>query len=409
MECIKNGQNNVLLWFIVYFIAALVILIMLSLIMMRNISDNIKVKHSVHIIPQVNENEKLAFLNIYFEGGDRKYFDSYLEINRDVNVIQDYSAGSNATTILAMKNGRTFYRKYAFGKDAIKLQEQEEWLEKYKKDLPVCEIIKKENIDDVYFYDMEYISNAVSFFKFIHTVNVERSWLILKQVLDCLDLNLYSQNVRNIDADLMLKYIDQKVVENIKICLDWCKKMYPDIASKMTIIVNGVEYYNLDYYSKYLSREYLSKVFLNDNYSAMHGDLTIENIICIQGNEDNWYLIDPNGGNMHESPFLDLAKLLQSLHGKYEFLMMVKDVNISGNSVEYMFTGSEAYQNLYKEYKNYLFEKYSMAEVRSIYYHEAIHWLRLMPYKIRKNPHTAIVFYSGMLMILKDIEDMFER
>ena len=141
----------------------------------------------------------------------------------------------------------------------------------------------------------------------------------------------------------------------------------------------------------------------------MHGDLTIENIICIQGNEDNWYLIDPNGGNLHESPFLDLAKLLQSLHGRYEFLMMVKNVNISGNSIEYMFTGSEAYQNLYKKYKNYLFERYSMTEVKSIYYHEAIHWLRLMPYKIRKNPHTAIVFYSGMLMILKDIEDIFEE
>ncbi len=49
-------------------------------------------------------------------------------MNRDITILQDYSAGSNATTMLCMDKQSTFYRKYAFGKDGAKLAEQLDWL-----------------------------------------------------------------------------------------------------------------------------------------------------------------------------------------------------------------------------------------------------------------------------------------
>ena len=175
------------------------------------------------------------------------------------------------------------------------------------------------------------------------------------------------------------------------------------------VVINGVEYPNLSYYADKLNAAYLTKVFCNDKYAAIHGDLTIENIVCGQANTRNWYLIDPNTGSLHETPFLDYAKLLQSLHGRYEFLMMVKNVQVMDNRIEFLFTGSSAYQQLYENYKNYLFEKFPYEAVKSIYYHEVVHWLRLMPYKIRKNPQLAVVFYAGLLMVLADVEKMFEN
>lgn len=61
---------------------------------------------------------------------------------------------------------------------------------------------------------------------------------------------------------------------------------------------------------------------------------------------------------------------------------------------------------MYTEYKKYLQSKFSREEVLSIYYHEIIHWLRLMPYKIRKNEKLAVVFYTGLLQVLADVWEM---
>lgn len=45
--------------------------------------------------------------------------------------------------------------------------------------------------------------------------------------------------------------------------------------------------------------------------------------------------------------------------------------------------------------------------MRSIYFHEIIHWLRLMPYKIEKTGKRALIFYAGLLMLLKDIIETY--
>ena len=82
---------------------------------------------------------------------------------------------------------------------------------------------------------------------------------------------------------------------------------------------------------------------------------------------------------------------------------MVHDVQIDGNHVSFMMTKSENYGEMYKRFRQYLFEHFSNRDVLSIYYHEVVHWLRLMPYKIRKNEKLAVVFYTGLLTVLKDV------
>ena len=152
------------------------------------------------------------------------------------------------------------------------------------------------------------------------------------------------------------------------------------------IIINGRSFHNLPYYLQYLSEEHLSDIFKNDTYSEIHGDLTIENIICTRNadGEDDFYIIDPNTGNVHDSSNLDYGKLLQSIHGGYEFLMATKNVSIERNRINFVFTKSEAYTYLYDMLDKYMREHFAKERVKSIYYHEIIHWLRLMPYKIEK-------------------------
>ena len=160
-----------------------------------------------------------------------------------------------------------------------------------------------------------------------------------------------------------------------------------------------------------LSEEHLSDIFKNDTYSEIHGDLTIENIICTRNadGEDDFYIIDPNTGNVHDSSNLDYGKLLQSIHGGYEFLMATKNVSIERNRINFVFTKSEAYTYLYDMLDKYMREHFTQERVKSIYYHEIIHWLRLMPYKIEKNGKRVLLFYAGMLMVMNDVINNFEE
>ena len=54
-------------------------------------------------------------------------------------------------------------------------------------------------------------------------------------------------------------------------------------------------------------------------------------------------------------------------------------------------------------------EHFAKERVKSIYYHEIIHWLRLMPYKIEKNGKRVLLFYAGMLMVMNDVINNFEE
>ena len=54
-----------------------------------------------------------------------------------------------------------------------------------------------------------------------------------------------------------------------------------------------------------------------------------------------------------------------------------------------------------------MLEHFGEDRTRSIYFHEIIHWLRLMPYKIDKDGKRAILFYAGMLMVMSDVIKMY--
>ena len=152
----------------------------------------------------------------------------------------------------------------------------------------------------------------------------------------------------------------------------------------------------------------LRNLFAKDPVGTIHGDLTIENIICRTDN-DSWYLIDPNTGNLHESPFLDYGKLLQSLHGSYEFMMKTPRVAVQDNRIDFQLTRSAAYDALLAAVMEDLSARYPREQVESILMHEVIHWLRLMPYKLNKDRKRAAMFYAGLVMVANDVADFSEH
>ena len=363
--------------------------------------------HFINLLPQLDFSERLTFLENYFSNNNKKYIDSYLELNRDIAIIRDYSAGSNATTMLCVDGKSTFFRKYAFGKDGEKLYEQIKWIKENSERLALPEILKYSKTEEYCFYDMPYDSHSVGLFEYVHSMPIRNGWNIIKRALDSMEKSLYVTDVRPSDKNSVDKYISEKVEKNLEKIR---RARYISSLQKFeSIVINGVEYRNLDAYNRFLQRDYLQKIFEKDSYSVIHGDLTIENIICTRGDDgrDDFYIIDPNTGNIHDSSNLDYGKLLQSIHGCYEFLMSTKEVSVHGNRIDFLFTGSSVYRDLHGMLREYLLDNFGFERTRSIYFHEIIHWLRLMPYKIEKDEKRAVLFYAGMLIVMNDVIKMF--
>jgi hypothetical protein len=369
-------------------------------------------------LPQINKTDRSAFLKTYYSDQDRLNLKSYLEINKEVNILTQNFSGSNATTVTILKDNQMFYRKYAFDLDAQKLTEQINWIQKHKKKIHLPFLSKTEKVKNYVFYDMPLIPNSISLFQYIHSVPIEKSWEVIYSVLGDLKNNLHLQNRRVCDLAKIDSYIETKVNRNLRLINEKSNYIF-DLEKYDSLVVNGKEISTLKYYYDLLSRDNLRKIFAEDNYSEIHGDLTVENIVCIKEVEVDskqeiiqffkslkYYLIDPNGGNIHDSPFLDYSKLLQSLHGNYELLTMVKSVEIEKNSIQFFTLSNDKYQNLYLKYRTYLKEIFTYEELRSIYYHEVIHWLRLLPYRINKDQKTAVIFYVGLLEVLNDLKEM---
>lgn len=358
------------------------------------------INNELNLIPQTNTDERRRFLEMYFAGERREYVEKYLKINRNILVLRDYSAGSNATTILCTDGKKSFYRKYAFSEAASKLKEQVLWIENNKDLLPLTGILRHESGEGFCYYDMEYSSDAVTLFEYLQDGDLKKGFEVLKNVLNILEDKLYSLEHVLANESEVRDYVEIKAINNYNAICN--HKEMASIIKCDTVFINGKEYPGLKSYGDILSKENLIKVFGNDVKSRIHGDLTIENIVYVK-EKDNFYLIDPNGGNILDSKFIDYAKVLQSLHGKYEYLMAVNEVSVNGNHIDFNYVDSYSYDYMYNEYCKYLEETFTKEEIAVIYYHEVVNWLRLMPYKLDKG--VGMLFYAGLLVVLKDLGD----
>ena len=416
----RVSKREIPLWS-AYLFLPLITCVIISVFVLKKIDNAEKKIVYRATLPQMNKTDRMAFLKTYYKDEDRDHIQAYLDINKDVLVLEDYSAGSNAATLKVIKQGKIFYRKYAFDEDGKKLSDQVDWIRDHYDDIPLPIIIGVHESVNFFSYDMHDYSGAVGLFQYIHSTPFEMSWGIIEAVLEDIRRNLHAKNIRPADNSKIDKYINEKVIENLKIIRNGGKYI-KKLEQYEEVIANGRRLKTTRVYTALLEKDNLNQIFSVDEYSDIHGDLTIENIICLKNANEidhsdyigkvipqKYYFIDPNTGNIHMSPFLDYAKLLQSLHGGYEFLMMVDNISIDGNQVDFLVTKSEVYEHLYEKYHQWLNAHFNREQIKSIYCHEIVHWLRLMPYKIRKDDKTAVCFYIGLLEVLNDVWEMVEN
>ncbi|MBR4307999.1 MAG: flippase-like domain-containing protein [Oscillospiraceae bacterium] len=360
------------------------------------------------LLPHRKPEEQLHFLHLYFEGNQRQALHTYLNMNGDVVILRDYSSGSDATTMLCLKDHRTVFRKYAFGAAAEKLREQAQWLKDQAGKLPLPAVSGEKFGPESFCYDMPYPKDGTGLFQYMYCHSAKETCGILERVLTDLGQKLHSSQGARISAKDLETYVEGKILGNLRQIRQ--SKVLRPLTESDHLVINGVSYRNLPLLEELFSREYLKQVFAGDRLSEVHGDLTLENIICYtEWGEEPYYLIDPNPGNPVKSPYIDYAKLLQSLHGKYEFLETCHPTRMTEGSIDFLLPDSPRAVEVYTWYHGWLEEHFSPEAVRSIYFHEMVHWLRLMPYRLRRNEATAPCYYAAMILVMNDIARLFGK
>lgn len=345
--------------------------------------------------------------------------DEYLEIKdshefqrldkdiEDFEVIQDVSSGSYARSFYIEKNGKYYYRKLTTPRTggSDKLRAQLEFLIKYGEELKMPTISRYGADEKNCYFDMLSNDTHESLFKRLQ-YDDRNAWECLQSILTILS-NFHKKHQRELDVQALSKYVKTKVFGNVEFIKKNGGELISELLKYETLVINDVRYRNLDYYfadNGILSYDTMMGFFKNDDCSVIHGDFTIDNIIYDETVEGKSYLIDPNVMNLHECPLLDYSKMLQSLHGNYEYYATVTDFTVSGNVIKYNLGNTSPFGKLYAKYDEYLKNNFTQEQYRAIYAHELVHWLRLMPYKINKNPKTATLYFAQLIINLNNFE-----
>ena len=147
--------------------------------------------------------------------------------------------------------------------------------------------------------------------------------------------------------------------------------------------INGKEYESLNYYIGKIE-QLVKTILLSDipEFSFIHGDLCLANILYNNKNR-TIKMIDPRGQfgkyEIFGDPRYDLAKLLHSFHGKYEFIIHDRfEISESPGETQFNFFTTENSQRTEELFLNYL-KNYCGEKIKEIYLIEALLYLSMTP------------------------------
>lgn len=303
--------------------------------------------------------------------------------------------GSDAITAVVETDGHLAIRKFAFEDAGDKLAEQAGWLHAHQGELPLAEITSERRSGAKFRFDMPYLTTARDLCEMIHVLPVAASRELVGDVVRRVALWHESHAAGQCSDDALAAYINHKVVANARMVLDFARLRLPERYH-----INGGSF-SLEEWNCLLDPVWIAEQLPSRATSAIHGDLTIENIIVCPERAPGWYLIDPNPGNLFDTPLIDWAKLMQSLNLGYEALNRGPAASLRDDAIDVMFARSRAYSDVHEGLVEQLSDRLGADGLREVSFHEIVNYLRLIPYKMRHNPAKAMTFFAAASVLLR--------
>jgi tRNA A-37 threonylcarbamoyl transferase component Bud32 len=173
------------------------------------------------------------------------------------------------------------------------------------------------------------------------------------------------------------------------------------------IKVNGADHHNL---LQVIDRIKHNKKAINElaayQQNNIHGDLTIDNLIV--SDKGDFLLLDPNNENDVSSKAVDLGKLYQSLHSGYEFLIQLDQCTVKQHHIRFEDSKSHKYAEIFRMLDKKLKKDLDPKDYYSIIFHEAVHYCRMLTYRVNINEATVPVFYGTAVKLFNEFLEQYE-
>ena len=361
--------------------------------------------NKLHRDKDVSE-ELSQFLDAYLKGEKINQLLSQAELDGKFKLIKSFKGGSNAHTMLVWQDDDIRVKKISLIQFAGKLEEQAKWLIARKNLDHLPRVIHQEKTEHYYYFDLAYYENFVPFFDYIHSQSSSSSFKVVQKVLRFLKSSIYiaapvASGRKNVDD-----YIDNKVIRKI----NDTAAMSSTVQSLMTynkLIINGTSYDNILQVIEKIRKNKKAMAELSAHHdSPIHGDLTVDNLIVSPTGD--FLLLDPNNENQVSSPVVDFGNLYQSLHSGYEFLIQLEDCRVRGNRIDFEDSKSQKYGEILSLVDKQLKRDLNKKDYRSILFHEAVQYCRMLTYRVNINPATVPVFYATAVKLFNEFLDQYK-
>lgn len=361
-----------------------------------------KLHRDADITPELSH-----FLDEYFSGAELSHLLSAQEMGGNFRIIKTFKGGSNASTLLVWEDKKLQVKKFTLRQHADKLKTQYDWLRRYSNLRHLPQVPQETHGRDFYAFNIEYRENFIPFFQYIHSESTEKSRRIIDGVLDFMYGNIYELRERVHAREDLERYVDDKVINKVRDAAALNLQL-ASLVDLDTLVINGRRYDNLHVSVERLRRNARALQELSTVYhTPIHGDLTVDNII-VSRQDDHFLVLDPNNENTLSDPVVDLGKLYQSLHSGYEFLCQLPTARVEGNALQFEEIMSSRYSELFTHLQRVLSERLPPETLRTVLFHEAVHYCRMLTYRARINPATLPAFYATAVKLFHEFNAQYE-
>lgn len=348
------------------------------------------------------------FLKNYFDGEKISYLSSKLEKITNTKILKEFKGGSFASTLLISDSSELNVLKIQ-NLEESNLTNQYKWLNYHKKYnyIPSVNNFSDDKINKLIFYKLPFYENHFPMFDYVHNVTTQDNKNLINNIVNCLFENHYINKKKSYNKDNVIEFIQKKLIYNLE--------NFSTIFNKNKIlkIRNNFLINNNNYKSpvfiveKLLKNERFINILSNQSEDYIHGDLTFENIMV--KNSSDFIFLDPNPVNILNSKENDLAKLLQSSSSGYEFLQELNTFQYHDNNIKFSQLKSLKYDEIDYYIRSLLKKKLTSEQYITINFYLAVHFARMLPYKLKLNNEKSIIFFAQCVKYLNIFYEEFNE
>jgi len=325
------------------------------------------------------------------------------------SIKQLFGGSGDSVTLVKSKNGAQSVKKVAWGDRSYRLKNQFNYMRKYKEEFNFPEVFDEYSSDNYFSYKNSYLYNYVPLAEHLKKKNMSRDELsyFWENVFDFFDSAWGSPNPSSLSALDKMKLIKTKV----DAATEFMMREYPEIDLSKQYRVNDVtccSYYDI---CSYIFTNY-EKFFKDIDVQQIHGDSTFSNIF-IKNSFDSFEIsmIDPNPENPYCSRAVDMGKLIQSSYGCYDQIFdTAENIIFDSEKIEFNFSGKPLCDLNGDVLSSLILDRYGINELDAARAQGVLHYIRLMPYRVKNNKSKAAAFFGMLLlmgtsMMLQDLKE----